>query len=121
MQVARPGIEAAMAEYRSAYRNRDLEGVIRVFPELPADTRESMQQAFTNCLVYEVVFSDLQVTLDAANPNSAQVDVRSMHQCTPNSGGRQTNASHHDVFSLKKIGDEWVITGAAPVSAGGPQ
>ena len=121
LTVARPQIEAAMAEYRSAYRNRDLEGVVRVFPALPADTRKTMQQAFENCLVYEVVFADMRVALDAADPNSAQVDVRSTHNCTPTSGGRQTNASHHDVFSLKKIGDAWLIAGSAPVSAGRPQ
>jgi serine/threonine-protein kinase len=121
LTVARPQIEAAMAEYRSAYRNRDLEGVVKVFPGLPADTRKTMQQAFENCLIYEVVFADMQVALDAADPNSAQVDVRSTHNCTPTSGGRQTNASHHDVFSLKKIGDAWLIAGSAPGSAGGPQ
>jgi hypothetical protein len=80
-----------------------------------------MQQAFENCLIYEVVFADMQVALDAADPNSAQVDVRSTHNCTPTSGGRQTNASHHDVFSLKKIGDAWLIAGSARGSAGGPQ
>jgi serine/threonine protein kinase/ketosteroid isomerase-like protein len=121
LTVARPQIEAAMAEYRSAYRNRDLEGVVEVFPELPAATRQAMQQAFENCLIYEVVFADMQVALDAADPNSAQVEVRSTHNCTPTSGGRQTDTSHHDVFALKKIGDEWLITGSAPVSAGGPQ
>ena len=121
LTVARPQIEAAMAEYRSAYRNRDLEGVVKVFPELPAGTRKAMQQAFENCLVYEVVFAGMQVALDTADPNSAQVDVRSTHNCTPTSGGRQTNTSYHDVFSLKKIGDEWLIAGSAPVSAGGPQ
>jgi ketosteroid isomerase-like protein len=121
LTAARPEIEAAMAEYRSAYRNRDLEGVVKVFPGLPADTRQTMQQAFENCLIYEVVFADMRVALNAADPNSAQVDVRSTHNCTPTSGGRQTNASHHDVFSLKKIGDAWLIAGSAPVSAGGPQ
>jgi serine/threonine-protein kinase len=121
LTVERPRIEAAMAEYRSAYRNRDLEGVVEVFPELPAATRQAMQQAFENCLVYEVVFADMQVALDAADPSTAQVDVRSTHNCTPTSGGRQTNVSHHDLFSLKKIGDEWLIAGSAPASAGGPQ
>ena len=116
-----PRIEATMADYRSAYRNKNLAGVVKVFPALPADTKRSMQEAFGNCLVYEVMFANMQVKLDAANPTNAQVDVRSTHQCTPNSGGRQTNTSHHDVFSLKKVGDSWRIEGAEPVSAGGPQ
>jgi serine/threonine protein kinase len=121
IEVEGPRIEAAMGAYRSAYRNRDLEGVVKVFPELPADTKQTMQQAFTNCLVYEVTFADMRVALDAADPNSAEVDVRSTYNCTPTSGGRQTETSRHEVFALKKIGDEWLIAGAAPVSAGRPQ
>jgi hypothetical protein len=119
--VERPRIIAAMADYRSAYRNRDLAGVVKVFPELPADTRRAMEQTFTNCLVYEVQFGNIDVGFDASDPNNATVEVRSTHTCTPNSGGRQTNASHHDMFSLKKMGDTWLIASAAPVSASGPQ
>jgi serine/threonine-protein kinase len=118
--VERLRIEAAMGQYRSAYRNRNLEGVVEVFPELPEDARRTMQQAFTNCLVYEVKFADMNVAIDPGDPNSARVDVRSTHTCTPNSGGRQTSASRHDVFSLRKIGEEWVIAGSAPVSASKP-
>ena len=120
IEVEGPRIEAAMGAYRSAYRNRNLEGVVKVFPELPADTKRTMEQAFTNCLVYEVTFADMKVAL-AADPNSAEVDVRSTYNCTPTSGGRQSETSRHEVFSLKKIGDDWLISGAVPVSAGRPQ
>ena len=119
--VERPKIEAAMNQYRSAYRNRNLEGVVEVFPELPADTRRSMQQAFTTCLVYEVTFDELSVALDADDPHSAVVDVRSTHTCTPNSGGRQTITSRQDMFSLKKIADDWFIAASAPVLSRRPQ
>jgi serine/threonine-protein kinase len=119
IEVEGPRIEAAMAEYRSAYRNRNLGGVAKVFPTLPADARRAMQQTFSNCLVYEVTFADMQVAL-AADTARAEVDVRSTHTCTPNSGGRQTSTSHHEVYSLKKSGDTWVIDSAAPVSAGRP-
>jgi len=120
MEVERPLILATMGKYRSAYRNRDLPGVVEVFPGIPAEAQKAMEQAFTNCLVYEVTFADVKVMLDTATPASASVDVESTHECTPNSG-RQTTASHHDVFSLKKIGDEWLISSAAAVSAGRPK
>ena len=110
-----------MGDYRSAYRNRNLAGVVKVFPELPADTRREMEQAFTNCLVYEVQFGSTDVVFEAANPNNATVEVRSTHTCTPTSGGRQTNAAHHEVYSLKRVGDRWLIVDAEPVSAGRPQ
>ena len=120
IEVERPLILTAMGKYRSAYRNRDLEGVVEVFPGIPADTRKAMEQAFTNCLVYEVTFEDMKVMLDTTAPSTASVDVQSLHECTPNSG-RQTTAAHHDVFALKKIGEEWLISSATPVSASRPK
>jgi len=119
--VERPRIEAAMGEYRTAYRNRNLDGVLEIFPELPAESRRAMERAFTNCLVYEVTFDVMNVTLSPSDPNSAEVELRSTHECTANSGGQQTSASRHEVFSLRKIRDEWVIAGAVPVSAGRPK
>jgi serine/threonine protein kinase len=124
MERERPGIEAAMGRFRTAYRNRDLEGVMAAFPTMPAGTRQTMERAFVNCLVYEVTFADMQVELNPADPTRAQVDVRSTHECTPNSGGRQTTTAQRDVFTLRKSGEAWVIDSAvrAPdASAGRPQ
>lgn len=124
MDQERPGIEAAMGRFRTAYRNRDLAGVDAAFPALPRDTRQTMQRAFTNCLVYEVTFADMQVELNPADPTRAQVDVRSTHTCTPNSGGRQTTTTQRDVFTLRKNGEAWVIDSsvrAPDASAGRPQ
>ena len=112
MEQERPGIEAAMERFRTAYRNRDLEGVTTAFPTLPGDARQAMQRAFTNCLVYEVIFADMQVALNPADPTRAQVDVGSTHTCTPNSGERQTTTTQRDVFTLRKDGEAWVIDSA---------
>lgn len=113
-----------MGRFRTAYRNRDLAGVDAAFPTLPRDTRQTMQRAFTNCIVYEVTFADMQVELNPADPTRAEVDVRSIHTCTPNSGGRQTTTAQRDVFTLRKNGEAWVIDSAsrAPdASPGRPQ
>jgi hypothetical protein len=67
-----------------------------------------------------VTFANMKVALDPTDPNNAEVDVQSTHECTPNSGGRQTNASRHDMFSLRKIGDKWLIRGSTPASASRP-
>jgi hypothetical protein len=82
------------------------------FPTLPRDTRQTMLRAFTNCLVYEVMFADMQVELNPADPTRAQVDVSSTHTCTPNSGGRQTTTTQRDVFTLRKNGEAWLIDSA---------
>jgi ketosteroid isomerase-like protein len=123
MEEERPGIEAAMGQYRNAYRNRDLDGVTKVFPALSAESRQVMQRAFADCLVYEVTFADLQVTLNGSDPGRAQADVRSTHTCTPSSGGRQTETSRRDLFELRKNDGAWLIESAtpAPASTGGSQ
>ena len=112
LEQERPGIEAAMERFRSAYRSRNLQGVAEVFPTLPREERQTMQRAFSNCLVYEVTFADMQVAMNPTDATLAQVDVRSTHTCTPNSGGRQTTTDQRDVFTLRKNGDTWSIDGA---------
>ena len=114
LERERPGIEAAMERFRTAYRNRNLEGVTEVFPTLPGETGQAMQRSFDDCLVYEVTFADMQVEMNLTDATQAQVDVRSTHTCTPNSGGRQTIAGQHDLFSLRKSGDDWRIDSAVP-------
>jgi hypothetical protein len=106
-----------MERFRSAYRNRDLDGVVAVFPSLPRDLRQNMQRAFASCVVYEVVFSNMQLEL---NPEAtqAEVDARSAHTCTPNSNERQTTTSRDDVFTLQRQGDNWLI---ASVAAAAPE
>ena len=101
-----------MGRFRTAYRNRNLQGVSEVFPTLPRETRQTMQRSFNNCLVYEVTFADMQVEMDPADGTLAQVDVRSTHTCTPNSGGRQTTTAQRNVFTLRKNGDTWLIDSA---------
>ena len=120
LEQERPGIEAAMERFRSAYRNRNLQGVTEVFPTLPRQTRQTMQRAFSNCLVYEVTFADMRVEMNPTDATLAQVDVRSTHTCTPNSG-RQTTTDQRDVFTLRKNDDTWSIDGAvrAPTASTG--
>lgn len=107
-----------MERFRSAYRNRDLPGVTAAFPTLPGETRQAMRRAFSNCLVYEVTFADTQIAMDTTDATLAQVDVRSTHTCTPNSGGRQTTTEQRDVFTLRKNGDAWRIDSAARAPTG---
>ena len=105
-----------MGRFRTAYRNRNLEGVTERFPTLPGETRQAMQRSFSDCLVYEVTFADMRVELDPTDATLAQVDVRSTHVCTPNSGGRQTTTAHRDVYTLRKSGDAWRIDNAVQAS-----
>ena len=113
LEVERPAIEAAMERFRIGYRNRDMDAVLAAFPGLPADERQTMQRTFDDCIVYEVTFDQMNVTLTAADAAVAEADVRSTHTCTPQSGGRQMTATQHDVYTLRKTGDAWIVSGLA--------
>lgn len=108
LEREQPGISAAMERYRVAYQNRDFPAVASAFPALPQDLRQTMERAFKNCLVYEVLFDDVQVQL-AADATLAEVTLRSTHTCTPQSGNRQTTTAQDEIFTLRKNGEAWVI------------
>ena len=118
LERERPAIEAVMERYRIGYQNRDLTAVAAVFPDMPRNTRLGMQRLFNDCLVYEVRFDRMQIELAPTDDSVAQFDVSSTHTCTPQSGGRQTTSTEHEIFTLRKSGDRWLINSATR-SAGG--
>lgn len=111
LEREQPGIEAAIEQYRIAYRNRDLPAVAAAFPALPQGLRQTMERTFENCLVYEVVFDQMQVRLTGDGEAAAEVTLRSTHTCTPQSGGRQTTATQDETYVLRKNGGAWIING----------
>jgi hypothetical protein len=113
----RAGIAAAMERFRIGYRNRDLEAVRMAFPGLRPDAERAMARTFADCLVYEVIFDEVTLVLTSADSAVAQADVRSTHTCTPQSTGPQKYAVHHDVYTLGKHGDNWVIDGVESTPA----
>ena len=100
-----------MERFRIGYRNRDLEAVRIVFPGVPPDLERAMARTFTDCLVYEVIFDEMALMLASVDSPIAQADVRSTHTCTPQATGRQKTTVHHDVYTLGKHGDRWMIDG----------
>jgi serine/threonine protein kinase len=111
-----PAINSALAQYRVAYRTRDIEAMTAVFPDIPPSVDQAMRRTFDRCLVYEVTYDGISVEMDPADDTLARADVRSSHVCTPKSGDRETTTDHHDVLSLRKRGDAWFVTKTARVS-----
>jgi serine/threonine protein kinase/ketosteroid isomerase-like protein len=111
LEVERPEIEAAMERFRMGYRNRDMDAVLAAFPDIPGNVRQTMQRQFDTCIVYEVTFDQMNVALIPGDAAVAEADIRSTHTCTPQSGGRQTTATQHEVYTLRKNGDRWVLNG----------
>ena len=104
-----PAIDAALSQFRTAYRTRDIDAMMAVFPTLPPTTKQAMRRTFATCLVYEVTYDGIQVAIDPQNDTRATADVRSLHTCTPASGGRETTTDEHDIFSLRKQGEAWLV------------
>jgi hypothetical protein len=117
LETVRPAIAGAMEKFRMAYRNKDLYGIVAVYPTLPREKRQAMQKTFDDCLVYEVGFDNMQIAWNDSAPADALADVSSTHTCTPNSNQRQTKSVHHDLFTLKKAGDNWLIQATTPAPA----
>ena len=115
LERERPAIGLALEQFRTAYRNRDMEAMTVVFPSIPRQTEQAMQRTFDTCLVYEVKYDGVRVRMDANDDTRATADIRSSHTCTPKSGGRETTTDRHDVLSLRKVGDAWLVDDTAPI------
>jgi hypothetical protein len=114
MEREKPAIDSALERFRSAYRTRDMEAMTVVFPSMPRETERAMRRTFDACLVYEVTYDGVRVTLDPDDDTFATADIRSSHTCTPKSGGREMTTDRHDVLSLRKDGQRWVVERTAP-------
>jgi serine/threonine-protein kinase len=109
-----PLIEAAIERFRIGYRNRDLRAVVAAFPTLPADVRRTMEQTFDECLVYEVIFDGVAIT--GADSTAARADVTSTHTCTPQSAAPDRTTRQHNIYTLKKNGEDWSIDRVTPAA-----
>jgi hypothetical protein len=124
LERERPAINEALERFRSAYRTRDMAAMLMVFPTIPEQIEAAMQRTFSTCLVYEVTFDGVRVGMDPLDETLATADVRSSHTCTPRSGGRETTTDRHDLISLRKDGDTWLVEGTSPApttAAGSPR
>jgi hypothetical protein len=105
----RPGLIAALGRFQAAYRDRDINAVIQVYPSLQREARQALQRSFENCRVYDVQFDDMRFLIDPSEPTTAQVNVRSTYTCTPRTGQRPVSAPQQDVFTLRKRAEVWLI------------
>ena len=109
LEKERPGLVAALGRFQAAYRDRDINAVLQIYPALQREARQALQRSFDNCRAYDVQFDDMRFLIDPAEPTTAQVNVRSTYVCTPRTGQRAVSAAQRDVFTLRKRGDLWVI------------
>ncbi len=99
----------ALEQYRNAYHSLDIEALVKVYPTLPREMRQSLERAFKrDCRDYDVTFGNM-IPLLGDDPTIATVSVRGTYTCTPKSRQAPTTQSVQEVFQLRKFGNAWVI------------
>jgi ketosteroid isomerase-like protein len=109
VQREQEGIVAAVGRFQAAYRDRDINALMKVYPSLRREARQKIEASFKTCRAYDVTFSDEQILIDPTNANIAQVTLRGTYACTVRTGQPPQVAESRDVFVLRKTGDIWII------------
>ena len=109
VQREQEGIVAAVGRFQAAYRDRDINALMKVYPSLRREARQKIEASFKTCRAYDVTFSDEQILIDPTNANIAQVTLRGTYACTVRTGQAPQVAESRDVFVLRKTGDIWII------------
>jgi serine/threonine protein kinase len=104
----RPGILAALNQYRAAYQTRSVDALQTVYPSLERETRQALERSFKDCRAYDVVFGEPDI---AFNGDNAFVEVTSTYICTPKTRQRPPAEPVKDVFRMRKTASAWVIVG----------
>jgi hypothetical protein len=96
-----------LALYQGAYRKMNSKLLKEVYPSLPSETEESLNDQFKGCKAYDVTFMDMEVSL--VDATRATVTVQTTYICTPRTRQRLPSKAVPDVFKLRKFGGAWLI------------
>jgi ketosteroid isomerase-like protein len=109
LESERAGIVATLGRFQAAYRDRDMNALLQVFPSLQREARQALERAFRDCRAYDVGFGEMELLLNPADATAAQVTVPTTYSCTVRTGQRPQVAAQRDVFVLRKRGGTWII------------
>ena len=107
----RSGILRALNRYQSAFKERNVNSLLEVYPKLPRESKQKLDRAFTrDCRDYDVTFGGTPtVAIVKDDPTSATVTVLTTYTCQPRTRQQAQPESMQEVFALRKWGDEWQI------------
>jgi hypothetical protein len=103
------GILGALNRYKSAYGNRNVDAIRKVYPSLPQDESERLRKNFNACRDVNVEFSGMQTSPVAEDPTVAVVTVRSTYFCQPRIKAPAQQVPQEDVFRLRNVNGVWLI------------
>ena len=102
----RQGIQSLLDQYRSAYEQRDLSTLVRVYPNWSAAAQKATQTKFKNAV-------SLKVTLNAETPtlsgDQASLKVTQTLNWTQKDGSQSSEVTPALVWQLAKKDGHWLI------------
>ena len=106
---AEEGVLAALDRYRSAFRARNINQLLEVYPGLSRGQADQLRKNFPMLAQYQVEVRNpaVQVQGDVATVQ-ARVDLR----IRPRVGGQTQSFQQQTEFRLRRSGSVWLITDA---------
>jgi serine/threonine-protein kinase len=106
----RPGIMRALQRYQDAHSSRSVTRLREVYPNLPPETRQRLEQQFRNCRAYDLIIDDdPAVALGPTDPTTATVTTRTTNVCLAPTNPIADQGTVQAVFSLRKTAGVWLI------------
>ena len=110
MAGERPGIMRALQRYQDAHSSRSVTRLREVYPNLPPETRQRLEQQFRNCRAYDLIIDDdPAVALGPTDPTTATVTTRTTNVCLAPTNPIADQGTVQAVFSLRKTAGVWLI------------
>jgi hypothetical protein len=113
------GIHKALSRYQGAYRERDIDALVQIYPNLPRERRQKLAESFQrDCRQYDVTLGNYNLTISPKDPTLATVMTRSVYTCFPGTGQDPRESSVDEMFELRKLGDGWIINNTGTMDMG---
>jgi hypothetical protein len=109
---------APLNRFRFAYREKNVQGMLAVFPVAPREMRQGWERMFDQCRSTDLTFANMQPSTNAQDPTSAMITTRSTYTCQPKSRQAPVDVVLTDVFQLRKVGAAWVIDDIGQMNQG---
>jgi hypothetical protein len=114
--IALSAIDRTLREYQSALEKRSVDALKNVWPSMPRDTEQGLRRALG-------AYKSLAIELNCSAPvvgtaGTAKISCRELHRIEYIVGGGREQAQLVTDFSLRAVGNGWVITDLQTRQAG---
>jgi serine/threonine-protein kinase len=108
LDVERPEILQTLTAYQSAYRQKNVEAIRKVYGNLRREAAQDLERNFDNCSTADLTFGNIDIALSDP-PITATATVQSTYLCQPKTRQKGVPYQVEDVFGLRKVAGKWLI------------